>query len=152
MRQTLKQHQEEIRVKDEELQELKAHNDKLIKEKEHITQEHIQESYVTNLNLHRWTVDLERALQHAEALLRERTQQVRELEEVPRIPVSPDEQLETEHRLVMEASSNIVSLALESKSVDQTLTLYYNALTASVVQYSTDLTQPLPPNQFTLLP
>ena len=51
----------------------------------------------------------------------------------------------------MEASSNIVSLALESRSVDHTLTLYYNALTASAVQYATDLTQPLPPNQFTLL-
>ena len=51
----------------------------------------------------------------------------------------------------MEASSNIVSLALESRSVDQTLTLYYNALIASSVQYSTDLTQPLPPYQLTLL-
>ena len=51
----------------------------------------------------------------------------------------------------MEASSNIVSLALESRSVDQTLTLYYNALIASVVQYSTNLTQPPPPNQLTLL-
>ena len=113
----------------------------MVKEKDRITQEHIQESYLTNLNLHRWTTDLEWALQHTEALLREQTQQVRELEDVPKIPVSPDEQLETEHRLVMEASSNIVSLALESRSVDQTLTLYYNALTASAIQYSTDLTQ-----------
>ena len=39
----------------------------------------------------------------------------------------------------MEASSNIVSLALEHRTVDQTLTYYYNALTASSVQYATDL-------------
>ena len=75
---------------------------------------HIQETYLTNLNLHRQTVDLEQALQKTEALLRERTQQVHELEEVPKIRVSPDDQLETEHHLVTEASSNIVSLALES--------------------------------------
>ena len=51
----------------------------------------------------------------------------------------------------MEASSNIVSLALEHRTVDQTLTYYYNALTASSVQYAADLTQPLPPHQLTLL-
>ena len=51
----------------------------------------------------------------------------------------------------MEASSNIVSLALESRSVDQTLTMYYIALTASAVQYFVDLTQSLSPNQLTLL-
>ena len=130
---------------------MREENDKLVKEKDRVTQEHIQETYLTNLNLHQRTIDLERALHQAEALLRERTQQVRELENVPKIPVSPDEQLETEHRLVMEASSNIVSLALESRSVDQTLTLYYNALTASAIQYSIDLTQPLPPHQLTLL-
>ena len=99
---------------------------------------------MTNLNLHRRTTDLEAALQKAETLLRERAQQIRELEEDPKIPVSPDEQLETEHRMVMEASSNIVSLALEDRTVDQTLTLYFNALTASSIQYATDLTQPLP--------
>lgn len=93
---------------------LREENDKLVKEKDRITQEHIQESYLTNLNLHRWTTELERALHKAEALLRERTQQVRELEDVPKIPVSPDEQLETEHRIVMEASSNMVDLALET--------------------------------------
>ena len=112
-----------------EIQRLRDENDKLVKEKDRITQEHIQESYLTNLNLHRRTVELEQALQKTEALLRERTQQVHELEEIPKIPVSPDDQLETEHRLILEASSNIVSLALESRSVDQTLTLYYNALT-----------------------
>ena len=43
---------------------------------------------------------------------------VRELEEIPKIPVSPDDQLETEHRLVLEASSNLVNLALEDRTVD----------------------------------
>ena len=42
--------------------------------------------------------------------------------------------------LVMEASSNIVSLALENRTVDQMLTYYFNALTASFVQYTIDLT------------
>ena len=51
----------------------------------------------------------------------------------------------------MEASSNMVSLALEDRIVDQTLTFYFNALTASSVQYTTDLTQPLPPHQLTIL-
>ena len=51
----------------------------------------------------------------------------------------------------MEASSNIVSLALEDRTVDQTLTFYFNALTASSVQYTIDLTQPLPPHQLTVL-
>ena len=51
----------------------------------------------------------------------------------------------------MEASSNIVSLALENRTIDQTLTYYFNALTASSIQYTIDLTQPLHPNQFTLL-
>ena len=78
-------------------------------------------------------------------------QQVHELEEVPKIPISPDDQLENEHRLVMEASSNIVSLDLENRTVDKTLTYYFNALSASSVQYTIDLTQPLNPNQFTLL-
>ena len=85
------------------MQKIKKHNDKLIKEKEHITQQHVQEAYQTNMSLHRRTVELEKAFQEAETLLRERTQQVRELEEVPKIPISSDDQLETEHRLVMEA-------------------------------------------------
>ena len=76
---------------------------------------------------------------------------VRELEEIPNIPISPDDQLETEHRLVLEASSNLVNLALEDRTVDQTLTYYFNALTSCSVQYSIDLTQPLHSNQFTLL-
>ena len=42
-----------------EIQRLREENDKLVKEKERITQAHIQESYLTNLNLHRRTVDLE---------------------------------------------------------------------------------------------
>ena len=52
---------------------------------------------------------------------------------------------------MLEASSNLVNLALEDRTVDQTLTYYYNALTSSSVQYSLDLTQPLHPNQLTLL-
>ena len=99
-----------------EIQRLREENDKLVKEKDRITQEHIQETYLTNLNLHWRTTDLEQALHQTEALLRERTQQVRELDDVPEIPVSPDEQLETEHRIVMEASSNMVDLALETRS------------------------------------
>ena len=59
---------------------------------------HIQEMYITNLHLHQRTTTLENALQRVETLLRERAQLIRELEEVPKIPVSPDEQLETEHR------------------------------------------------------
>lgn len=51
----------------------------------------------------------------------------------------------------MEASSNIVSLALEHRTVDQTLTYYYNAITASSIQYAVDLTQPLQPHQLTIL-
>ena len=103
------------------------------------------------MSLHRCTVELDTMLQRTEALLCEKTQQVCELEEVSKIPASPDNQLENEHRLVMEASSNIVSLALENHTVDQTLTYYFNALIASSVQYTIDLTQPLHPNQFTLL-
>ena len=61
---------------------------------------------------------METALQEVETLLRERTQQVRELEVVPKIPISPDDQLENEHRLVLEASSDLVSLALENRTVD----------------------------------
>ena len=151
LRQAIQQHQEEMRVRDEELRIIKAQNDQLIRDKELITQQHIQEAYETNMSLHRRNAELQKALHEAEALSRERAQQVREMEEVPKIPISPDDQLETEHRLVMEASSEIVSLALESRSVDQTLTMYYNALTASAVQYSVNLTQPLSPNQLTLL-
>ena len=105
LQQVLEQNQRQIKAKDEELQKIKEHNDKLIKEKEHITQKHIQEAYQTNMSLHRRTMELEKALQEAETLLRE---------EVPKTPISPDDQLETEHRLVMEASSNLVNLALES--------------------------------------
>ena len=122
------------------MQKIKEHNDKLIKEKEHITQQHIQEAYQTNMSLHQRTMELEKALQEAKTLLRERMQQVYELEEVPKIPISPDDQLKTEHRLVMEASSNLVNLALESRTVDQMLTYYYNALTFCFVQYTIDLT------------
>ena len=151
MQQVLTQHQEEIRLRDEELRSVKQYNDKLIKEKEQITQAHIQDAYQTNMSLHRRTAELEKALQEAETLLRERTQMVRELEEIPKIPVSPDDQLETEHRLVLEASSNLVNLALEDRTVDQMLTYYFNALTSCSIQYSIDLTQPLHSNQFTLL-
>ena len=91
MQQILMQHQEEIRLRDEQLQNIKHHNDKLIQEKEQLTTTHIQEAYQTNLSLHRRTNELEKALQEAETLLRERTQLVRELEEVPKIPVSPDD-------------------------------------------------------------
>ena len=51
----------------------------------------------------------------------------------------------------MEASLNIVSLALEHRTVDQTLSYYFNAITASFVQYAIDLTQQLQPLQLTLL-
>ena len=51
----------------------------------------------------------------------------------------------------MEASSNIVSSALEHHMVDQTLTYYYNTITASSVLYAVDLTQPLQPLQLTIL-
>ena len=50
----------------------------------------------------------------------------------------------------MKASSNIVSLALENRKVHM-LTYYFNAIIASSVQYSIDLTQPLPPLQLTTL-
>ena len=98
------------------------------------------------MSLHRRTTNLENTLQEAEALLREKTQLVRELEEIPKIPISPDDQLETEYRLVLEASSNLVNLALEDRTVDQMLTHYFNALTSCSIQYSIDLTQPLHPN------
>ena len=146
MQQVLEQHQAEIRVRDEELQNVRAHNNTLIKEKAQIMQEHIQEAYQTNMSLHRRTIELEKALQEAEALLREKMQLVRELEEIPKIPISPDDQLETKHGLILEASSNIVNLALEDRTVDQTLTYYFNALTSCFVQYSIDLTQPLHSN------
>lgn len=103
------------------------------------------------MSLYRHTIELETALQRSETLLREKSQQIRELEEIPKIPVSKKDQLENEHRLLMEASSNIVSLALENRTADQTLTYYFNALTASSVQYTVDLTQPLHPVQFSLL-
>ena len=59
--------------------------------------------------------------------------------------------MEIEHWLVMVASSNIVSLALEHRTMDQTLTYYFNAIVATFVQYSIDLTQPLHPLQLTTL-
>ena len=51
MQRILKQHQAKIRVRDEELQNVKAHNTTLIKEKAQITQEHIQEAFQTNMSL-----------------------------------------------------------------------------------------------------
>ena len=129
----------------------KAHNDTLIKEKAQITQAHIQEAYQTNMSLHRRTTELEQALREAEHLLREKTQLVRELEEIPKIPISLDDQLEAEHRLILESSSNIVNLALEDRTIDQILAYYFNALTSCSAQYSVDLTQPLHSNQLTLL-
>ena len=122
------------------MQKIKDEKEELIREKERITQEHHQEAYQTNMHLHRRSMQLEGALQNAERLLRERAQQIYKLEEIPRIPVSPDDQMETEDRLIMAASSNIVSLALEYRMVDQTLTYYVNAITATSVQYSIDLT------------
>ena len=73
------------------------------------------------------------------------------MEDIQKIPISPDDQLETEHRQLLEASSNLVNLALEDRTVDQTLTYFFNSLTSCSVQYSVDLTQPLPSNQLTLL-
>ena len=95
-----------------------------------------------NLQLHCRTTQLEGAFQNAERLLREREQQIRKLEEIPKIPVSSYDQLEIEHRLIM-TSSNIISLDLEHRTVDQMLTYYFNAITTSSVQYSIDLTEPL---------
>ena len=63
------------------------------------------------------------------------------IEEIPKIPVLPDDELETEHQMIMAASSSIVSLALEHRTVDQTLSYYFNAITTSSVQDSTDLTK-----------
>ena len=68
------EYQEQLQAKEAEIQELRKQNDKLVNEKDRITQEHIQETYLTNLNLHRRTTDLEQALHKAETLLRERTQ------------------------------------------------------------------------------
>ena len=82
------EYQEHQQAKEAEIQELRQQNDKLVKEKDRITQQHIQEAYLTNLNLHRRTTELEQALHKAETLLREKAQQVCELEEIPKIPVS----------------------------------------------------------------
>ena len=49
MHQANEQYEEQIRIRDEELRIIKAHNEQLVKEKECITQEHIQEAYLTNL-------------------------------------------------------------------------------------------------------
>ena len=51
----------------------------------------------------------------------------------------------------MAASSNIVSLVLEHRMLDQTLSYYFNAITASSIQYFVELTQPLYPLQLTTL-
>ena len=59
--------------------------------------------------------------------------------------------MEIEHMLVMAASSNIVSLALEHHTVDQMLAYYFNDIIATLVQYFIDLTQSLHPLQFTTL-
>ena len=139
LRQAQENHQKEQEAKEAEIQRIKYQNEELIKKKDKITQEHIQEAYITNLNLHRQTIWLEATLQSTKSLLHERAQQIRKLEEIPKLPMSLDDQLETKHTLIMEASSNIVSLALEHRMVDQTLTCYFNAFTASFVQYSVDL-------------
>ena len=122
------------------MQKLQHEKEELIREKERITHEHLQEAYQTNMHLHQRIMQLEGAFQSTERLLCEKEQQICELEEVPKIPVSPDEQLEMKHRLIMATSSNIISLALEHRTVDQTLTYYFNAITATFVQYSIDLT------------
>ena len=49
------------------------------------------------MHLHRRSTQLECALQGAERLLCQRAQQICELEEVPKIPLSPNDQLELEH-------------------------------------------------------
>ena len=78
-------------------------------------------------------MQLENALQSAENLLRQPAQQIRKLEEIPKILVSLDDQLESEHRLIMAASSNIVNLALEHRTMEQMLTYYFNSLDATSV-------------------
>ena len=62
MQHILEHHQKEIKVREEELQRVREQNDQLIKEKEMITQEHIQEMYLTNLHLHQRTTTLEGTL------------------------------------------------------------------------------------------
>ena len=49
------------------------------------------------MHLHKRSMQLESALQGAKRLLCERVQQIRELEEVPKILTSLDEQMETDH-------------------------------------------------------
>ena len=78
-----------------------------------IIDEQVQHAYKMNMDLHHCTMQLEQVFQWKEQLLCQREQQIKELEEVPKIPVSPDEQLEKDHKMIMMASSNIVTLALE---------------------------------------
>ena len=105
-------------------------------------QQHIQEAYQTNLQLHGRTTQQESAFQNIERLFWEREQQIHELEEILKIRITLDDQLATKHRMIMVASSNIVSLALEHRTMDQMLTYYFSAITATSVQYSIDLTHP----------
>ena len=65
------EYQEQQQAKEAKIQELWKQNDKLVKEKDRITQEHIQEMYLTNLHMHQRTTTLEGTLQRAETLLRE---------------------------------------------------------------------------------
>ena len=73
-----------------------------------------------------------------------REQHIKELEEIPRILVSPDEQLENDHRLIMTTSSNVITLALELQIVNQMLSFFYNTIFASSVQHCIDLTNLYP--------
>ena len=97
LQQAKEEHHMEKEAQEVEIQKIKAHNEELIRDKERITQDHLKEAYRTNLHLHRRSTQLEDALQGAERLIRERAQQIRELEEIPKIPVSLDDQLEMEH-------------------------------------------------------
>ena len=74
LRQAQENHQKEQEAKEAEIQGIKYQNEELIKEKDRITQEHIQEAYIINLNLHHRTTKLEADLQSAKSLLHERVQ------------------------------------------------------------------------------
>ena len=85
LQQAQEDHQKEQQAREAEIQRLQQQNEELVKEKDRIMQDHIQEAYLTNLNLHRRSTELEAALQRAETLLGEKAQQVRELEDIPNL-------------------------------------------------------------------
>ena len=67
------EHLWEIEAREEELKRVKEQNAKLIRDREQITQQHIQEAYQTNMSLHRYTIELETTFQRSETLLHEKS-------------------------------------------------------------------------------